>query len=247
MFRFFVVAWIFVFACGCVSVSSHKEVVQSFYKWQIKKKQEQYHALYEDVVVKVQQFRKGKIVFRGNGVLISPRGYVLTVYHVVQGKGKKQNLFVQVRRKEGGWKQYKARLVRYQPSIDIALLKIVDRKPYQRFAYRPLRVRFLEPNETIIVCGYVRNYLRIYEGVVSLPLAYPRPKLFCVLKGKTYPVFFRIMRLDGLIWFGMSGSPIFTQKGELVGVCMAMFAKDPSWGIFLSAHFIEWFKLLPEN
>ena len=138
----------------------------------------------------------------GSGFFISESGYFLTNYHVVQG-GHTIELMT-----ENGI--LPAKVVRLDPDIDLALLKV---KP-DKYTYLP----FIESSETrlgtdIFTIGFPMPDLqgfspKMTRGVISS------------LKGlrdndKEY-------QIDAAIQPGNSGGPLVNNNGEVVGVVVSM-------------------------
>ena len=147
----------------------------------------------------------------GSGVLISPDGYALTNFHVVQGSGP----VMQCGLPDGVL--YDAVLVGLDKVGDVALIKLLPKKEGQKF---PIAV--------------IGNSDEVREGDWSLALGNPfllatdfQPTLtFGLVSGVhryQYPSgtlleYPDCIQIDTSINPGNSGGPLFNMKGELIGI-----------------------------
>ncbi len=145
---------------------------------------------------------------QGSGFLISPDGFILTNYHVVEDSDSIQVTL------EGG-RGYKAEVRGKDPSIDLALLKIEP-------AGEPLPTLPLGDSEA----------LRVGEWVIAIgnPLEFDQTVTVGVVSGKERRVPLRstdiavvsFIQTDAAINFGNSGGPLLDARGNVVGINTAI-------------------------
>jgi S1-C subfamily serine protease len=146
----------------------------------------------------------------GTAFFIDTKGYMLSNNHVVDGcKELKINYFD---------KEYDAKLIATDKTLDLALLKIdVRPKSYISFSdYNPKKL------QKIYVAGYpfgkgLSDDLKISSGIVSS------------LKGVDDNS--NELQIDAAINYGNSGGPIVGEGGELIGIAVSGLAKEVSEGI----------------
>lgn len=144
----------------------------------------------------------------GSGVLIDPRGYALTNFHVT-----KLNLELSVGLSDG--KIYKAQLLGFDPGGDISLIKLEGR---DAFPFVPLGesdlVRVGEPvfamgNPFLLAEDYTPT---VTQGVVSGVHRYRDAS------GSTDLLYGDCIQIDASINPGNSGGPLFNGRGQLLGI-----------------------------
>ncbi len=150
----------------------------------------------------------------GSGVIIDPRGYLLTNAHVID---KASKIYVAL---PDSTRELEAHLVGMDERIDLAVLKIEgDRKfPY----LEPSRSDDLLVGETVIAIGNPLGLGHsITTGVVSA-------------KNRRLPmgdgVFSSFVQTDALINPGNSGGPLININGELIGINTAIAKKAQGIG-----------------
>lgn len=155
----------------------------------------------------------------GSGVVIDPRGYVLTNEHVVRGA---QTLTVTFQSPEE--RKYSAKVVGADPRTDLAVIKIEGKGDFPSAALgNSDRVRVgdwaiaigspfgLEQTLTVGVVSAVRQSLSI-EGAQ----------------------FADMLQTDAAINRGNSGGPLLNLKGEVIGINSAIYAPT---GVFAGVGF----------
>jgi serine protease Do len=144
----------------------------------------------------------------GTGIIIDPRGYIVTNYHVIDDVQ-----VIRVRVNDGT--TYSARIVYRDAESDLALLKIEVPKP---LATMPLGTASdLMVGETVIAIGNAYGYSHtVTTGVVS---AIKRDVV--LNKEVSYK---GLIQTDASINPGNSGGPLLNINGELVGVNVAIRA-----------------------
>jgi serine protease Do len=144
----------------------------------------------------------------GTGILIDPRGYIVTCHHVIE-----EVQVIRVRLHDGS--NYAARVVYRDAENDLALLKIDAARPLPTL---PLGTASdLMVGETVIAIGNAYGYAHtVTVGVVSAV------KRDVVLnKEVSYK---GLIQTDASINPGNSGGPLLNVNGELVGVNVAIRA-----------------------
>lgn len=144
----------------------------------------------------------------GTGVVVDPRGYIVTNHHVVEGVKKIEVTLYDER-------TYIARLVSHDPQTDLALIKInVPEK------MAPIKIGTssdLMPGESVIAVGNAYGYEHtVTRGIIS------------ALR-RTVPIsdtqsYRDLIQTDASINPGNSGGPLLNMDGELVGINVAVRA-----------------------
>lgn len=142
----------------------------------------------------------------GTGVLIDPRGYIVTNYHVIDGISN-----IQVTTADRG--TYSAQLVERDPDTDLAIIKISSNKKF------PV-IKFGDPKdvklaETVLAIGNPYGYqFTVTKGIVSglnrdVPV---NDKL----------LYKSAIQTDAAINPGNSGGPLVNLDGEMIGINAAI-------------------------
>ncbi len=143
----------------------------------------------------------------GAGVIIDPRGYILTNQHVVQDVGR-----IEVTLHDGS--KYIGRLIARDPETDLALVQITAAKtqfPVIRFGTSSDLVR----GERVIAIGNPFGYHHtVTEGIVSA-LHRDIP----VNGSQNYP---DLIQTDASINPGNSGGPLLNADGDMIGINAAV-------------------------
>lgn len=142
----------------------------------------------------------------GTGVVIDPRGYVITNYHVVEGVAK-----IQVTTHEG--QVYVAKLVSHDPKTDLAIIKIPDEAnlPVIRIGTSS----DIQPGEDAIAVGNPFGYGNtVTRGIISA-------------LHRTVPVgddqqYEDVIQTDASINPGNSGGPLLNIDGDMIGINVAV-------------------------
>jgi serine protease Do len=155
----------------------------------------------------------------GSGVIIDPKGYVLTNEHVVRGADE-----LTVNMPDQGDKKYHAKVMGTDPRTDLAVIKIIEKGTFPAAVVGDSdRVRVgdwaiavgspfgLEQTVTVGVISAVRQSLSI-EGVN----------------------YANMLQTDAAINRGNSGGPLLNLKGEVIGVNSAIYAPT---GVFAGIGF----------
>lgn len=144
----------------------------------------------------------------GTGIIIDPRGYIITNYHVID-----EVQVIRARLSDGS--TYPAKVIARDHDNDLALLKIDARKP---LATIPLGTsQDLMIGETVLAVGNAFGYEHtVTKGIVS---ALKRD--VTLNKEMAYK---SLIQTDTPINPGNSGGPLVNINGELVGVNVAIRA-----------------------
>lgn len=148
----------------------------------------------------------------GTGFIISADGYVVTNYHVVQGAST-----LKVITSDG--KEYDAKLVGYEASNDIAVLKIEG---------QDLPCTVLGNSDPLVVGSQVAAIGNpLGELTSTLTMGYISAKNRVVTTDGTA---LNMMQTDAAINSGNSGGPLFNMRGEVVGITTAKYSGTSNSG-----------------
>lgn len=148
----------------------------------------------------------GRVKGLGTGVLVDPRGYIITNYHVVEKVDEIEALTADGR-------DYRARVVNSDERADLAVLKIEGRDD---FPFLPLGAAGEAlVGETVIVIGNPYGLENsVTTGIVS---AVNRE-----LKLPNGEIFDDLIQTDASINPGNSGGPLVSINGDLLGINVAI-------------------------
>ncbi|MSP58871.1 MAG: PDZ domain-containing protein [Myxococcales bacterium] len=149
----------------------------------------------------------------GSGVIVDPRGFVITNEHVVAGAAR-----IKVQLSDG--RELPAQLVGADASFDLAVLKIITRQALPAVAIGT--ARDLMVGETVIAIGNPFGLAHtVTTGVVSA--------LHRVVK-TPHRVYEDFLQTDAAINPGNSGGPLVNLDGELIGINTAVHRGGPGIG-----------------
>jgi serine protease Do len=155
----------------------------------------------------------------GTGVVIDPRGYVITNHHVVDDV---QSL--RVRLHDGT--SLTARIVARDPAEDLAVIKIDPPKPLPAVLIGTATDLML--GETVIAIGNAFGY----EHTVSTGIVSALKRDVTLNREVSYK---SLIQTDASINPGNSGGPLFNIHGELVGINVAIRAGAQGIGFAIPA------------
>lgn len=142
----------------------------------------------------------------GTGVVIDPRGYILTNYHVVQGV-KKIEVSTHDRIKTTG------ELLAHDPVTDLAILKIDVDKPLPVIKSGTSSDLMLA--ETVAAVGNAYGYEHtVTVGIIS--------QLGRTVQVNDEQVYRNLIQTDAPINPGNSGGPLLNLNGEMIGINVAV-------------------------
>jgi S1-C subfamily serine protease len=159
--------------------------------------------------------KKANEIVSGSGVIIDPRGYILTNYHVVE---QAETLLVTF-----GGEKLPAIYVNGDAKTDLALLKLVRRKDYNPMPWGDSEA--LRLGESVMAIGSPLGALTnsITTGVIS-GLGRAVPMEDNSMTGG-------LIQTDAAINRGNSGGALINMRGELVGiVTLTLRSTDPEAG-----------------
>jgi acyl-phosphate glycerol 3-phosphate acyltransferase len=169
----------------------------------------------------------------GSGTIISPEGYILTNYHVIEGADS-----VRVTLYDGN--SHRAQVIGSDPTNDLAVLKITP-GPNQKFATIPLGDSSkLEVGRRVLAIGNPFGLDRtLTTGIVS--------SLGRTLKTDNGRLIKGIIQTDAAINPGNSGGPLLDLSGHIVGITTAILSSSgQSAGIGLAIPINIAKRLIPE-
>jgi serine protease Do len=144
----------------------------------------------------------------GTGIVIDPRGYLLTNYHVVEDVS-----VLRVRLGDGS--TFSAHVLQRDPQADLALLKI---EPHRPLATVPLGTSSdVQVGETVIAIGNAYGY----EHTVTVGVVSAINRDVTLNKDVSYKA---LIQTDASINPGNSGGPLLNLNGELIGLNVAIRA-----------------------
>ena len=142
----------------------------------------------------------------GTGIVIDPRGYIVTNFHVVDGVKR-----VQVSTSTG--ETLVARLVANDPSTDLALIKIETTQPMQTMTIGTSSD--LMTGEDVIAIGNAYGY----EHTVTRGIVSALHRTVEVGEGQEYA---DLIQTDASINPGNSGGPLLNIDGDMIGINVAV-------------------------
>ncbi len=155
----------------------------------------------------------------GTGVIIDPRGYILTNHHVVDDVQ-----MLRVRLCDGG--SFTARVVVREPAEDLAVIKIDAPKPLPTATFGT--ATDLSVGETVIAIGNAFGY----EHSVTLGVVSALKRDVVLNREVSYK---SLIQTDASINPGNSGGPLFNIHGELIGINVAIRAGAQGIGFAIPA------------
>lgn len=156
---------------------------------------------------------RANAVSLGSGVIVDPRGYVVTNEHVVAGAAR-----IRVQLADG--RELPAQLVGADAAFDLAVLKVESRGPLPTATLGT--ARDLMPGETVIAIGNPFGLAHtVTTGVISA--------LHRVVK-TPQRIYEDFIQTDAAINPGNSGGPLLNLTGELIGINTAVHRGGPGIG-----------------
>jgi serine protease Do len=144
----------------------------------------------------------------GTGVVLDPRGYILTNYHVVNGV---RSVKVTLSNKQ----TYTARLISYDVKTDLAVIKISAPTPLKVI---PIGASHdLMPGEPVVAVGNAYGYEHtVTRGIISA--------LHRTVQVSDDQKYVDLIQTDASINPGNSGGPLLNIDGEMIGINVAVRA-----------------------
>lgn len=142
----------------------------------------------------------------GTGILIDPRGYILTNYHVVEGVKR-------IRATLADGTTAMADLVANDPTTDLAVIKIPPDKPFP--VIRVGSSSDVMPGETVVAVGNAYGYEHtVTQGIISA--------LHRSVQVSDYQKYSDLLQTDASINPGNSGGPLLNIDGDMIGINVAV-------------------------
>ena len=149
---------------------------------------------------------KKRVNGMGTGIVVDPRGYILTNYHVVEGVRR-------IRVTLANNQAYIARLVANDPATDLAIIKIPVSYPMQ--VVKVGSSRDLMTGETVIAVGNAYGY----EHTVTTGIVSAQHRNVQVNDVQSYK---DLIQTDASINPGNSGGPLLNIDGDMIGINVAV-------------------------
>ncbi|WP_291493423.1 DegQ family serine endoprotease [Desulfurella sp.] len=165
--------------------------------------------------------RNYKAHFLGSGFIISSNGYILTNYHVVKNA---TDINVTLNTNE----IYKAKIVGYDPEVDIALLKINPRRPLPTLELG--NSNKMEIGQWVLAVGNPFGLSgTVTSGIISA-------------KGRVIGEgpFDHFIQTDAAINPGNSGGPLVNMDGKVIGMNTAIIASGQGIGFAIPSDTIKY-------
>lgn len=173
----------------------------------------------EGAVIAARGESARRIAGMGTGVIIDPRGYIVTNHHVVDGVQE-----IQVSLANG--KEYIARRIARDPETDIAIIKIEPEEPLQPIAWGTSAG--LLPGEPVVALGNAYGYQHTAtRGIISAV-----HRAVQVTDAQFYD---DLIQTDASINPGNSGGPLLNRQGEMIGLNVAVRAGAQGIGFAIPA------------
>lgn len=142
----------------------------------------------------------------GTGVVIDPRGYVLTNYHVVEGV---RTIEVTTSDRQ----RTTAKLLAHDPATDLAVLKIDLQRPLPKIRVGTSSDLMLA--EQVIAVGNAYGYEHtVTVGIIS--------SLSRTVQVNDDQIYHNLIQTDAAINPGNSGGPLLNTHGEMIGINVAV-------------------------
>lgn len=155
----------------------------------------------------------------GTGVVIDPRGYVITNYHVIDGVRQ-----IQITMADG--RQSTAKLIARDPETDLAIIKlnVATKVPVISLGTSS----DLMPGETVVAVGNAYGYEHtVTRGIISA--------LHREVQVSDAQFYDDLIQTDASINPGNSGGPLLNIDGEMIGINVAVRAGAQGIGFAIPA------------
>ncbi len=191
------------------------------------------------VTIRVAGFTSGG---NGSGVVLTSDGYILTNSHVVSVNGSTENVRLSVRTNDGG--VFPAKLVGADPTNDLAVIKIEPTKPLTPIVFgdsskinvgdQVVAIGAPLGLEASVTLGIVSALNRTIQVASSESPDQSSLEFWTGNAGR--PINLNVIQTDAAINPGNSGGALVNDKGELVGVNVAIatagsFAQSGNIGV----------------
>jgi S1-C subfamily serine protease len=151
----------------------------------------------------------------GSGIIVEPRGFVLTSFHVIEGAASFKGTVYGA----GGAKDYQLKVVNVDKATDLALLRLVGEGPFPHAVLGDSDV--VRSGDVVLAMGSPFGFDQtITSGIIS-----SRNRSISV-GGKIYEGMFQT---DTPINKGNSGGPLVNARGEVIGINTAIYSPTGSF------------------
>ena len=182
------------------------------------------------ILPKLKKGKKEKTkIGGGSGFIVSPDGYVITCNHVVADAEAEYTVILDPQRK------YPAKVVARDPLIDIAILKIKDKKlPYLEMGDS----RDIELGETVVAIG---NPLGEFEDTLSAGIISGLSRKITAYGGLPLKAtsLRGLIQTDAAINPGNSGGPLVNMEAKAIGVNTAMVMGAENIGFAIPINYVK--------
>ncbi len=162
---------------------------------------------------------------QGSGVIVSPDGYVLTAFHVVESVVREEGCVITLgqskRLNNPPTHLYVARLGMYDAPMDVATLHVVGDKSGQPLTHALPAATLAESTPLIGETIHILGYPSLTENL----LAYDHDTI--IAEGKCDTPETCWLLTEAFASWGSSGGPAFNDRGELIG--LATGDKSMTW------------------
>lgn len=164
----------------------------------------------------------------GSGVILSSDGYILTNAHVVSINGTTDGVRLSVRTNDGG--VFRAQLVGADPTNDLAVIKIEPTKPLTPISFAD-SARINVGDQVVAIGAPLGLEATVTRGIISalnrtIQVASsesPDQSSLEFWSGNAgRPINLNVLQTDAAINPGNSGGALVNDKGELVGINVAI-------------------------
>jgi serine protease Do len=146
-----------------------------------------------------------EVTLRGSGFIIDPAGYVVTNNHIIEGAQK-----ITVRAENST--EYKAKVIGYDPTTDLALLKISAPRPLPAAEWGDSDKARV--GDRVLTIGNPFGF----GGTVTAGIISARQHVTSV------GFYDDLIQTDATINRGNSGGPMFDMDGKVIGINAAIFS-----------------------
>jgi S1-C subfamily serine protease len=188
----------------------------------------------ELVMPKMNNKKEKTKIGGGSGFIISPDGYVLTCSHVVGDPEADYTVII------GPEHKYPAKVLAKDPLVDIAILKITNKKfPYLELGNSDK----IELGEQVLAIG---NPLGEFEDTLSAGIVSGLSRKITAYGGQSSKAtnLKGLIQTDAAINPGNSGGPLVNMEGEVIGINTAMIAGAQNIGFAIPVNYAK--KILEE-
>jgi serine protease Do len=142
----------------------------------------------------------------GTGIILDPRGYIITNHHVIDGVANIQVTLADT-------KSYPARIIAHDPKTDLAIIKIDAKQPLP--VIRLGTSSDLMQGESVIAMGNAYGYEHtVTRGIVSA--------LHRSVQVSDEQKYHDLIQTDAPINPGNSGGPLMNIEGQTIGINVAV-------------------------